>query len=290
MYNILILEVLIPLSLTQKERYILLAGIILDNLAFRQKVKNKFYFIIATLTQGKDMIDSEFISRDNGYFYELKNINKCSQIKTPQIDNPNYVNDIACGEDHSLILDSQDDIWAFGLNYNGQLGLGHNQIVEGTSKIPKFTKNKVIKIESEGDISFATTDKGEVFMWPIRDTKKGHNILFPKQVKLPEKITSVSCGGGFCIFLNVQGMLYSWGRKNIYGQLGHGDTNPRYNPTIIEIFLNNSERISQVSCGFKHVVVKSFTNKAYSWGLVFFIYFFIFTKFELGNKWTIGPR
>ena len=51
----------------------------------------------------------------------------------------------------------------------------------------QISKSKINKIESEGDISFATTDKGEIFMWPIRDTKKGQNILIPKQVKMPEK-------------------------------------------------------------------------------------------------------
>jgi E3 ubiquitin-protein ligase HERC4 len=216
------------------------------------------------------MINSQFISLEKGNFYKIKNINRCSEPITPQIDNHKYVNDIACGEDHSLILDCHNDIWAFGLNYNGQLGLGHTYMIEGASRIPKFTDDKILKIESEGDISFAITEIGDVFMWPIRDPKKGHNILIPKKVKISEKIISVSCGGGFCIFLNENGMLYSWGRKNIYGQLGHGDTNPRFIPTLIEIFMKNNERISQVSCGFKHVVVKSFTNKAYSWGLVIY--------------------
>jgi len=102
-------------------------------------------------------------------------------------------------------------------------------------------------------------------MWPI----KGDELIStPKILPLREKISAISCGGGFALFLNFNGMVYSMGKNNIYGQLGHGDNFPRLKPTLIETFHLNNERISQISCGFKHCVVKSFTNKAYSWGLV----------------------
>lgn len=180
-----------------------------------------------------------------------------------------HTKDIACGEDHSLIIDNNNNIWAFGLNYNGQLGLGHNKLVEFPEKLTKFTQNKIKRIESEGDVSFAITDNGEVYMWPIINNKR-ENIFNPRIINLQEKITNISCGGKFVLFLTVKGMIYSMGTNNSYGQLGHGDTHPRLKPSLIEIFLLNNERISQISCGFKHCVAKSYTYKAYTWGLVNF--------------------
>jgi len=148
-------------------------------------------------------------------------------------------------------------------------------------KIEEFTKNKIKKIESEGDISFAITEVGEVFMWPIRHAKSGENILIPKLVPLPEKISSIACGGGFVLLLSINGLVFSMGKSNTYGQLGHGDTKPRMKPTLIELFAAHNERIAQISCGFKHCIAKSYKNKAYSWGLVFL--FFIFSNFIFFN-------
>ncbi len=175
---------------------------------------------------------------------------------------------MACGEDHTLLLDSENNIWAFGINYNGQLGIGHNKGIENPEGINKFTNGNLKRIESEGDISFAISDNGEVFMWPIRDPKTGLTISIPRLINLPDKISNVACGGGFVLFLSNSGMLFSMGKTNTYGQLGHGDTKPRMKPTLVEIFSSNNERILQISCGYKHCIAKSSKNKAYSWGLV----------------------
>ena len=56
------------------------------------------------------------------------------------------------------------------------------------------------------------------------------------------------------------------GKSNKYGELGLGDCNPRYHPSLITYFLNNNERINQISCGYKHTLVKTTTGKVYSWG------------------------
>jgi len=173
-----------------------------------------------------------------------------------------------------LILDIEGNIWSFGLNLNGQLGLGHNRNTDKPEKISKFCQSKIRHIISEGDISFALSENGESFMWPVSNSS-GNISYNPKLLNFQEKISWISCGSGFALFLNVNGMVYSIGRNNSYGQLGHGDNHPRLKPTIIETFCLNNDRISQISCGNKHCVAKTFTNKAYSWGLVNLYFFFL---------------
>ena len=56
------------------------------------------------------------------------------------------------------------------------------------------------------------------------------------------------------------------GKSNKYGELGLGDFNPHYHPTLITYFVKKNERINQISCGFKHTVVKTTTGKVYTWG------------------------
>ena len=107
-------------------------------------------------------------------------------------------------------------------------------------------------------------------MWPWGD-KEGNLHYSPKRFFLSslqekEKVTSIACGNNFCLILNSNGMVYSMGKSNKYGELGVGDFNPRYGPTPIEFFYLNKERINQVSCGFKHSVAKSSTGRVYTWG------------------------
>jgi alpha-tubulin suppressor-like RCC1 family protein len=165
-----------------------------------------------------------------------------------------------------MLLDCEGNIWAFGLNLNGQLGVGHQKTVEKPIKIKGF-KNRLAIAKSEGDINFAIDEKGEAYMWPWND-KLGKIRLDP--IALPfnkEKVNLIACGNNFVLFLSKQGSVYSMGKSNKYGQLGHGDNNHRYKPTLIEFFQINNERITQISCGFKHCAARSSTGKTYTWGL-----------------------
>ena len=56
---------------------------------------------------------------------ELRILNRIDGVKIPQIDEIILSNSITCGEDYTLIVDQEGKLWSFGLNLNGQLGLGH---------------------------------------------------------------------------------------------------------------------------------------------------------------------
>jgi alpha-tubulin suppressor-like RCC1 family protein len=188
--------------------------------------------------------------------------------KPPQIEEVILIRNIDCGEDHSLLLDTEGNVWAFGLNLNGQLGVEHQKTIEKPIKIKGF-KNKVLNAKSEGDINFAIDDRGDTYMWPWND-KTGNIRYDPLMLPIQnEKIKSIACGNNFVLLLSQGGMVYSMGKSNKYGQLGHGDTNHRHRPTLIEFFQVNNERITQVSCGFKHCAARSSTGRAYTWGLVY---------------------
>ena len=214
---------------------------------------------------------------------ELRILNRVDGVKIPQIDEVIFSNSITCGEDYTLIVDKEGKLWSFGLNLNGQLGLGHctqidkpsevefeNENNQNQKNVKKSKKNKVKfnSVKSAGYINFCTTEEGEIYMWPWGD-KQGNLHYNPNKFFLSspqEKVTSVACGNNFCLMLNSNGMVYSMGKSNKYGELGVGDFNPRYGPTPIDFFNLNLERINQISCGFKHCVAKSSTGRVYTWG------------------------
>ena len=214
---------------------------------------------------------------------ELRVLNRVDGVKIPQIDEIIFSKSITCGEDYTLIVDKEGKLWSFGLNLNGQLGLGHctqidkpsevefeNENNQNQKNVKKSKKNKVKfnSVKSSGYINFCTTEEGEIYMWPWGD-KQGNLHYNPKKFFLSspqEKVITVACGNNFCLMLNSNGMVYSMGKSNKYGELGVGDFNPRYAPTPIDFFNLNLERINQISCGFKHCVAKSTTGRVYTWG------------------------
>jgi len=248
--------------------------------------------INSTVVLKSELEDNRLININKFNELELRILNRIDGVKIPQIDEIILSSSITCGEDYTLIVDQEGKLWSFGLNLNGQLGLGHcNQIEKPTEVIIDNDENKTIQknlnqnpsktnvkkqnkknrfnsVKSAGYINFCTTEEGSIYMWPWGD-HEGNLHYSPKRFFLSsphEKVTSVACGNNFCLILNNNGMVYSMGKSNKYGELGVGDFNPRYGPTPIEFFYLNKERINQISCGFKHSVAKSSTGRVYTWG------------------------
>jgi len=248
--------------------------------------------INSTVVLKSELEDNRLININKFNELELRILNRIDGVKIPQIDEIILSSSITCGEDYTLIVDQEGKLWSFGLNLNGQLGLGHcDQIEKPTEVIIDNDENKTIQkninpnpsktnvkkqnkknrfnsVKSAGYINFCTTEEGSIYMWPWGD-HEGNLHYSPKRFFLSsphEKVTSVACGNNFCLILNNNGMVYSMGKSNKYGELGVGDFNPRYGPTPIEFFYLNKERINQISCGFKHSVAKSSTGRVYTWG------------------------
>jgi myosin-5 len=234
--------------------------------------------INSTLVLKSELNKNRLININKFNEIELRVLNRVDGVKVPQIDEVIFSNSISCGEDYTLIVDQEGKLWSFGLNFNGQLGLGHciqvdkpkEVEIDKNAKKGKRNNKKLNLVKSAGYINFCTSEDGEIYMWPWGD-KQGNLHYNPKKFNLSspsiqEKVTSVACGNNFCIMLNNNGMVYSMGKSNKYGELGVGDFNPRYGPTPIEFFNLNLERINQISCGFKHSVAKSVTGRVYTWG------------------------
>ena len=248
--------------------------------------------INSTVVLKSELEDNRLININKFNELELRILNRIDGVKIPQIDEIILSNSITCGEDYTLIVDQEGKLWSFGLNLNGQLGLGHCDQIEKPTEVTidnnenktiqknqnqnqskmsnkrQNNKNRFNSVKSAGYINFCTTEEGSIYMWPWGD-REGNLHYSPKRFFLSspqEKVTSVACGNNFCLILNNNGMVYSMGKSNKYGELGVGDFNPRYGPTPIEFFYLNKERINQISCGFKHSVAKSSTGRVYTWG------------------------
>ena len=93
------------------------------------------------------------------------------------------------------------------------------------------------------------------------------NLLstLPTPMPLPKiEVCKVAAGEGHCLLLTRDGSVSSWGADNAHGQLGHGDTSPRFEPQVIAPL--EGLQIMLVACGKQHSLVLTSEGDVYSFG------------------------
>uniref|UniRef100_UPI00398EC591 probable E3 ubiquitin-protein ligase HERC4 isoform X2 n=1 Tax=Pristiophorus japonicus TaxID=55135 RepID=UPI00398EC591 len=202
-------------------------------------------------------------------------IKEFSIMKPESFKSLNEVNviQVACGNNHSLVLSKDGRLFAWGQNTYGQLGLGTEeaspckpQCVESLPGIP------VAQISAGGEHSFALSLSGAVFGWGrnnhgqlgLKDTQDRYK---PNYVKLLEckKTIHVSCGEEHTAVLTKDGLVFTFGAGS-YGQLGHNSTKDEIKPRLLSDLLFGS-KVSQIACGSYHTLVfVPSSGKIYSFG------------------------
>ena len=174
---------------------------------------------------------------------------------------------MAAGDDHNLVLDYQGNLYVWGDNSKGQLGLGHCRETSRMTILDFLSNDTITEIKAKGNNSLVLTQTGKVFYWPIQ-LNSGEKIYRPAELGLPPKvlISTASCGHNFTALVSKNGLVFTFGRDNQAGQLGHGDNVSRDTPALVETLKNEGENIISVSCGYKHVICKSKLGKVYTWG------------------------
>ncbi|XP_078065271.1 putative E3 ubiquitin-protein ligase HERC3 [Mustelus asterias] len=179
---------------------------------------------------------------------------------------------VACGNNHSLALSKDGEIFAWGQNTYGQLGLGTQEASQSVPQsVISLTGMPVAQITAGGEHSFALSLSGAVFGWGrnnhgqlgLKDTEDRYE---PNHVKLLEckKTIHISCGEEHTAVLTKDGFVYTFGAGS-YGQLGHNSTMDEIKPHLVGYLFGN--KVSQIACGSYHTLafVPS-SGKIYSFG------------------------
>ena len=103
---------------------------------------------------------------------------------------------VIASEDHAFSLDQNGAIHCWGDNSNGELGLGHNDIINNIRKHNILNSEKVKEIAAKGNQNIALMENGKVLIWPF-EKNSGKLIFQPVEIPLKEKVISISCGENF---------------------------------------------------------------------------------------------
>ncbi|XP_053683215.1 probable E3 ubiquitin-protein ligase HERC4 isoform X2 [Sabethes cyaneus] len=180
---------------------------------------------------------------------------------------------IAAGQMHNLALTNSGELYAWGANGYGQLGLGMtNEKVSTPTLVKSLAGIPIAFITCGGCHSFAISKSGAIFCW-------GKNIFgqlglndlsprcYPTQLKTLRSlgVRYISCGDDFSVFLTQEGGVLTCG-AGTFGQLGHGTCSNEILPRMV--FELMGSKITQIACGRRHTLafVPS-RGKIYGFGL-----------------------
>jgi len=183
---------------------------------------------------------------------------------------------IACGENHSLIIDMNDNVWLFGKNYSGQLGLGDTTdrlvptkipSVEGWNGKAKYIacgENHSILIDINDNVwSFGNNVKVQLGLGDTTDRNIPTNIHSVEGWN--GKAKYIACGEYHSIIIDTNDNVWSFGNNN-KGQLGLGDTNNRPVPNKIPSVEGWNGKAKYIECGGNHSIIIDMNDNVWSFG------------------------
>ncbi|KAG8454208.1 hypothetical protein GDO86_000737 [Hymenochirus boettgeri] len=173
--------------------------------------------------------------------------------------NQQKIEQVSCGNQHCLALADDGQLYTWGQNKHGQLGLGNGF---SSQSIPQRVKSldgiPLAQVTAGGSHSFALSLSGAVFGWGqnsagqlgLNDEKVRETPCHVKPLRT-QKVVYISCGEEHTAILTKTGGLFTCGAGGS-GQLGHDSFHNEINPRRV-LELMGSE-VSQIACGRHHTI------------------------------------
>ena len=195
-----------------------------------------------------------------------------------------------------MAIDDGGQVYAWGRNEDGQLGLGDSKDKMVPTLVQELTGYNIVEIATGKAHSLFLTSCGKVLAAGSNEKgqcgqgRKTGSLETPKLIshEATADIVSVAAGAEFSVILDSEGKVWTFGHPE-NGTLGHGDDGkfiarankveyrceqtPKQvsvwvekDPKSKEVTPLDRPKIKKISCGPQHTVVVDVDNKAYSWG------------------------
>jgi len=189
------------------------------------------------------------------------------------------VTHVACGKFHTACITAAGDVYAWGLEGSGQLGLGSTRTKAPTPKKVEELSGIGVKQLSCGLYhTLALTESGDVFSCGFAGSflngagGLGHGDR--KQLDTPKRIAAfgaesgvfpkvVYAGGFHSSALDTEGRVWTWGRGE-WGRLGFGDSSDVLEPQHLEA----ADELSPIDApvGEAHSALLTKDGRVFTWG------------------------
>ncbi len=177
---------------------------------------------------------------------------------------------VSAGFGHTLALAANGELYTWGDNHYGQLGIGTTAATLARQHLPTPTGQQWAQVAAGYNFSLALSTKGALYAWGNNDSGQlGEGTttsrLMPVLVPAPagQSWGQVAAGFWSAAALCSDGSLYTWG-NNYGGQLGNGTTTGQLLPT--RLAPPAGQRWLQVAVGYEHMLAICSDGALYSWG------------------------
>ncbi|KAG5339698.1 RCBT1 protein, partial [Acromyrmex heyeri] len=178
---------------------------------------------------------------------------------------------------HVLALTKEGEVYAWGHNGYGELGIGaSNQVVTKPILVTMpilegLGMKRVVDIACGSHHSIALTEDGEVYAWGQNNCGQlgssiSTNQVTPRQVNSVlggKKVVCISCGQTSTMVVIENGEVYGFGNNGV-GQLGIGNYANQTSPWQVGSL--RGIVIVKVVCGYAHTLALTDEGKLYVWG------------------------
>ena len=180
---------------------------------------------------------------------------------------------VASGTNHTLAINSRGELYAWGANNNGQLGIGTTTENELTPQ--RVGSDSDWEAVSGGDdYSLAMKSDGTLYAWGKNDRGQlgigsTDNETTPRQVGNAGDWKAIAAGGKHSLALRSDNTLYAWG-GNLFGELGNGENNANLTDTSKDktapIQIGTDSDWEAISAGGYYSLALKDTAELYTWG------------------------
>uniref|UniRef100_A0AAF5CY85 non-specific serine/threonine protein kinase n=1 Tax=Strongyloides stercoralis TaxID=6248 RepID=A0AAF5CY85_STRER len=196
------------------------------------------------------------------YEFDITNLSLTYYDILPQ--NQIKIINIGVGKSHKVFVTNDNQVYVYGNNGNGELGLGNCENRLNKAKIVDFLSDKqIIKVDAGDGYTLFLSIQGVVYFCGKKEmsTIEGatEDVLKPKLIEclLREDIKDIACGPYHAVVISANGTPFVWGKSND-GRLGIKtitsiEENPKFITTPISLKINNLPQghiITSARCGY----------------------------------------
>ncbi|MBY0495295.1 MAG: chitobiase/beta-hexosaminidase C-terminal domain-containing protein, partial [Cyanobacteria bacterium] len=172
---------------------------------------------------------------------------------------------VSAGAGHSLALRNDGKVFAWGVNLEGQLGIGNN--VNKAAPVQIATLTNIVSVAAGGGHSLAVKADGSLWAWggntfgQLGDGTTAERRA-PVRVAALSGVVAVEAGLAHSLALRADGTAWSWG-GNTGGQLGIGTLTLQRRPVRVL----NVTNATQIAAGALHSLAVTHAGTVWGWGL-----------------------